>query len=161
MANAQGNQLLNSLDKIFANTQQPDQRKQLGGRKNQKINTRELELALTVLLVDLAACDENFQPEEYQVIANGLRRLFGTTKEQVQALVNQATQVLRNLRGTSHFGTLLKDNLSEEQRYAIMETVEDIINADGVVEGFEIYLKHKITDLLGLPKQPLVPIEDN
>ena len=160
MNNSQGAPLLQTLGKIFANVETVDTHK-LHNPKHKKINKKELELALTVLLVDLASCDEKFQPEEYNMIANGLRRLFGTSREQVQALVNQATQVLRNLRGTSQFATLLKESLSEEQKLAIMEIVEDIINADGVVEGFEIYLRHKLTDLLGLPKPVLVPETDN
>ncbi len=144
------NALLHTVDKIFANVETTKKNQTFTTRKNKPVKKQDLELALTVLLVDLASCDDKFQPEEYHMIANGLRRLFGTSKHQVQALVNQSTQVLRNLRGTSTFATLLKDNLSEEERFAIMEVIEDMINADGVVDGFEVYLRHKISSLLGV-----------
>lgn len=159
MSNSQNNAFLNTVDRIFANNSTVDTSKNPSFLKNKKINKRELELSLTVLLVELASCDEKFHPEEYHIIANGLKRLFGTTREQVQALVNQATQVLRNLRGTGQFAAQLKENLTEESRMAIMEVIEDIIHADGVIEGFEVYFKHKISDMLGLPKQPLVPLD--
>ena len=156
MTNSHGIPILASVDRIFANTQTPDNRKQYNLTKTKKTNKKDLELALTVLLVELASCDEKFQPEEYHLIATGLKRIFGTTKEQVQALVNQATQTLRNLRGTSQFGSLLKENLDEETKTAIMEIIDEVIHADGVVEGFELYFRHKIAGFLGikLPANP-------
>ena len=150
MNNSQANPLLNTVEKIFSNVESPQKNPQFKVHKTKAVPKQQLELALTVLLVDLAACDDKFQPEEYHLIANGLRRLFGTTRHQVQALVNQATQVLRNLRGTSNFAALLKENLSDEERLAIMEIIDELIHSDGVVDGFEVYLRHKLTDLLGI-----------
>lgn len=150
MNNSANNPLLQTVDKVFANVETAQKIPSFTTQKNKPVKKQQLELALTVLLVDLAACDDKFQPEEYQLIANGLRRMFGTTKHQVQALVNQATQVLRNLRGTSSFAQQLKDNLSEDERIAIMDIVEEMIHADGVIDGFEIYLRQKIGDLLGI-----------
>ncbi len=161
MSNSHGIPILATVDKIFSNIETPNQRKQISITKNKKINKKDLELALTVLLVELASCDEKFLPEEYHLIATGLKRIFGTTKEQVQTLVNQATQTLRNLRGTSQFGNLLKENLDEETKLAIMEIIDDVIHADGVVEGFELYFRHKIAGFLGM-KLPLNPhVESN
>lgn len=114
--------------------------------------TNQLELALTVLLVDLASSDQTFDQQEYTVIVYGLMRLFGTQKHDVSTLVNQAQNQLRNMRGIERFGSLLKDNLSIDQREAIMEIVEDLIHSDGEVDEFEVYLRHKLMGLLGVTK---------
>ena len=106
-----------------------------------------------MLLVELAGSDQNFDAREYNVISNGLRRIFGTTKDEVAALINQATLNLAHLRGTGRFATLLKDNMTLEERQVVMEVIEEVIAADGVEDGFETYLRHKFSDLLGVPLQ--------
>ncbi len=115
---------------------------------------RELELALTVLLVDLASSDQNFDQVEYHVMTAGLNRLFGTGKTEVSALVNQAQTILKNLRGVSKYAEVLKTNLSLEQRKVILEVIDDVIHADGEVDGFETYLRHKFADLIGVSLEP-------
>lgn len=126
-----------------------------GGGKGKLKNKKDLELALTVLLVELASCDQNFDMPEYHIISLGLYRMFGTSKDQVTALVNQAQTVLGNLRGTSRFAGLLKESLPEEERKAILEIIDDLIMADGQVDGYETYLRHKLAGLLEVPLPPL------
>ena len=118
-------------------------------------NNRELELALAVLLVDLASVDQNFDMREYNTIAAGLARIFGTNLHEVQSLVNQANLVLKNLRGTSRFAELLRDNLSVEERQDVMKIIDEVISADGIEDGFETYLRHKFSDLLQVKIEPL------
>jgi uncharacterized tellurite resistance protein B-like protein len=119
-----------------------------------KVKKRDIELAVTVLLVDLAASDQDFDPREYQVIVHGLMEMFGTQKHEVSALINQAQTILRNLRGVARFGELLTENLSLEDRLAIMRIIEQVIQADGVEDGYETYLRHKLQKMLGLEELP-------
>src|SRR5436190_22958679 len=112
MGDSSRNALLNTIDHIFTHVQSNSTPKRFSLPKRNKEKVKELELALTVILVDLASCDQHFDPAEYQIILSGLRRMFGATREEVQSLVNQATLVLNNLRGTNRFVQLLKDNLS-------------------------------------------------
>ncbi|MCB0332893.1 MAG: TerB family tellurite resistance protein [Bdellovibrionales bacterium] len=122
---------------------------------SQKANMkRELELAVTVLLVDLASSDQNFDQVEYHVIAAGLKRLFGTGTTEMSGLVNQAQTILKNLRGVGKYAEVLKTNLSLDQRKVVLEVIDDVIHADGVVDGFETYLRHKFADLIGVPLEP-------
>ena len=157
MSSNQNDIFRHTIQGIFNNNDQLVQRssKQYHGQGN-KINKSELEFALAVLLVDLASCDQNFEPPEYHIIQNGMRRVFGTTKDQVSALINQANQTLKNLRGSGRFATQLKDALTLEQRQIIMQVIEDVIAADGKEDGFETYLRAKFSDLLGLGK-PTTP----
>ena len=110
----------------------------------------ELELAVVVLLVDLASCDQNFDPQEYEVIVNGLRRLFGTQRHEVRALVNQANLLLSSLRGPAKFAELLAKALSVEQKNQVMEVIDECIMADSIEDGYETYLRHKFAEMLGI-----------
>lgn len=120
-----------------------------GALKNISVPKSELEVALAVLLVELASCDQNFEPREYQVISEALQKLFASTPQEVSALVHRAQLVLSNLRGTWHFAEILREELSEAQRKEILGVMDNLVAADQVEDGFEIYLKNKFRTLLG------------
>jgi len=144
-------QLLRStIQNIFEKNDDLLRKKVDSSQIKSKVNKKQLELAVSVLLVDLASCDQSFDPEEYQVICLGLMRLFGTSKTDVTALVNQAKVELANMRGVARFATILKESLTIDERKEIMEVVEEVIMADGVEDGFETYLRNKFKNLLGL-----------
>lgn len=116
---------------------------------------REVELAVTVLLVDLASSDQDFEIAEYNAILVGLKKLFGTTSEQVKSLINQATLILKNLRGTSKFTEQIKTTLSTQERQKVMQIVDEVISADGFEDGYETYLRQRIGENLGIELKPL------
>lgn len=145
--------LQNAIQGIFSNHKQAElktQKKMKSRGNGSGPSQKDLELAMTVLLVDLAGCDQNFDPTEYHIITSGLQRVFGTSKTEVTALVNQANLALANLRGVNRFGKILKENLDDSDRKAIMEIIEDVIAADGEEDGFETYLRHKLSSMLGI-----------
>lgn len=143
-------EIVETLDKIFEKNQKVlDNTKCFNKRKVSKI---DLEIALTVLLVDLASCDQNFDQQEYIIISKALKEMFGTSKSEVSNLVNQAELVLKNYRGSTSFIETLRDNLDNEEKALVVNIIDDIIAADGVEDGFETYLRAKFTDMLGVEK---------
>lgn len=151
MANNQNELFRSTITSIFQNHNNVIDRGIASSTPSKsKLKKQDLELALAVLLVDLASCDQNFEMREYNIIQNGLKRIFGTTKDEVSKLINQANNTLKNLRGTSRFATELKDNLDPQARQAIFQVIEEVIAADGVEDGFETYMRHKFADLLSV-----------
>ena len=114
------------------------------------VSKDELALALTVLLVDVASADGDFKQTEYEVISSGLHRLFGTGKDQVQRFVNQAQQILGSLRGTSKYSDLLKTNLDDADRKLVFSVIQELIEADGQEDPFEVYLRSKLAKALDI-----------
>ncbi len=141
--------LSHTIDSIFQN-QGVKQFSRKSAKTACRAKKKDLELALTVLLVDLACCDQNFDQQEYQIIISGLQRIFGTGKHEIQALVNQANIALANLRGVGRFAGLLNESLSDEQKQQVMDIIDEIIHIDGEVDGFEVYLHHKLATMLGM-----------
>jgi len=146
--------LSQAISNIFANNQiglqqELRRRKQ---RSKKGPSQKELELAVAVLLVDLASCDEHFDPEEREAIIKGMRRIFGTSRPDVIALMNQASLALENLRGPAAFADLLKENLNDDEKQVVMEVIEEVIMADNVEDGFETYLRSRFAQLLGIKK---------
>jgi uncharacterized tellurite resistance protein B-like protein len=130
-----------------------------GKTKLPKVANRELELAVVVILVDLASADSNFDSREFMTICIGMQRLFGVTQPEVMKLIAQANQVLASLRGVDRFANLLREEVPIEKRKQIMEVVQNVIAADGREDDFEIYLRHKFHHLLGLNEQPAAQVE--
>jgi len=148
-------QLLRStIQNIFDKNDDILRKKVDGSKFKSKADKKQLELAVSVLLVDLASCDQSFDPEEYQVISMGLMRLFGTSKTEVTNLVNQAKVQLANMRGVSRFAATLTESLSKDERREIMEVIDEVIMADGEEDGFETYVRNKLKGLLGLQEEP-------
>ena len=147
-----------TIDRIFVRSETFAPHLPELNRSKRRAKQKELELALTVILVDLASSDENFEQREYQAISIGLRRLFGDSKD-LKMLVNRAQLALSNLRGTQSFADLLRENLSEDDRKIVAEIIEDVIRADGVEDGFEQYLRLKYAKLLDIPIATGVPKE--
>lgn len=112
--------------------------------------TRDLARALTVLLVDLATCDQSFKQEEYHRIAACLQELFGSTRDEIKEYVNEAQTALANLRGTERQTALLKKHLTPEQKETVMAMIDEMISADGVENGFKSYRRNKFAEKLGL-----------
>jgi uncharacterized tellurite resistance protein B-like protein len=135
-------------------------------KKNTRITvTRgQIELAVVVLLVELASSDDGFEQKEYNIILQSMTRVFNTNRDTTQRYINQALTILQNLRGTSEYATLLKDHLTSVELNMVGQCIDDVMNADGVQDGFEIYHRRRIRDLLGLENESLAPapvVEDS
>lgn len=122
------------------------------GRGARKASQAELELAVTVIMVDIANSDQDFCANEYAIIQNSMRRLFNTDKTRVMKLVAEAKQLIANMRGATSYRELLRDALDDQQKHAVLECVRDLIDADGSQDGFEVYLKQRLRATLGLPE---------
>ena len=138
------------LGSVFAKREAMDKKKKTMGR-DKGVNPRDLEVALAVIMVDLASCDGEFDQSEYGTIVSGMMRVFGTAKDDIRGLVNQAQTVLQGMRGTTTQAAILKQNLSHDEKIAVMGAIDDLIASDGVEDGFETYLRARTADQLGLP----------
>jgi uncharacterized tellurite resistance protein B-like protein len=128
------------------------------GGVNRRSNTatqQQLELALAVLLVELASSDEGFAQKEYQVIILALNRVFGVPRDRAQRHINEAVTVLKNLRSTSEYALRLREHLSQDEIMLVSRCIDDVMDADGVQDGFEIYHRRRFRELLGIPADNL------
>lgn len=120
---------------------------------------QELEFALTVLLVELASSDENFDQEEYHTITMSLQRVFDTDRAKAKEYINRASVSLSQVRGTTSYARLLSENLSLDERRMVTDIIDELISADGQQDPFEIYHKNRIRHIL-LPEDKKETDED-
>ena len=124
-------------------------------RRRGTVSQHQLELAFSVLLVELASSDEGFAQKEYQVIVLALHRVFGVARDRAQRLINEAVTILKDLRGTAEYALLLREHLSSEELSLVARCIDDVIEADGLQDGFELYHRRRFRELLGLPADDL------
>jgi uncharacterized tellurite resistance protein B-like protein len=123
---------------------------QSGHRKKNSASQQQLELALAVLLVELASSDEGFAQKEYQVIIMALHRVFGVARDRAQRHINEAVTILKNLRSTSKYALRLREHLTSKELTLVARCIDDVMDADGVQDGFEIYHRTRFRELLGI-----------
>jgi uncharacterized tellurite resistance protein B-like protein len=124
-------------------------------RKRMAVTPHQLELALAVLLVELASSDEGFEQKEYQIIIRALNQIFGTSRDRAQRHINEAVTILKNLRGTSEYAIRLREHLPKEELLGIARCIDDVMDADGVQDGFELYHRRRFRELLGIAADEL------
>lgn len=110
----------------------------------------DIEFAVAVMLVDLASCDQHFDQVEYDTITAGLSRVFGLNQIEVTGLIQRANIAIQGLRGTDNFAKLIRESLPQEKREDVMKLIDELIAADGVLDGFELLLRRRYAQLLGI-----------
>lgn len=105
------------------------------------------ELAICVLLVDLALIDGNFEARESEFLYNALIRL-GLSEQEISNLIQQSKNLITSFRGPHSFANFLKSEYPLEKRKEIADLLNKMIIADEKKDGFEVYLLNKLTDIL-------------
>ena len=110
----------------------------------------KLPLAYAFLLVDLALVDHQFHKREYAIIFKKLEQILGLSEEEIRNLIDHASSLIGAQRSSSAYAEYLREKLSSEKRQELMGVIEEMIAADGREEGFELYLRERYSELLGL-----------
>ena len=108
-----------------------------------------LALARAVLLVDVALIDSRFDAREYEFVINTIKADLKLSDDEAVQLVKSASSVLQ-YRGSHSFAVELQKRLPVEERRKIAAQLKQLIAADSVEDGFEVYLNKKLQDLLGV-----------
>ena len=110
-----------------------------------------LESALALILVDLAMIDDEFDSEEQVLIRDFLCSMFHLSEHQAHELIGKANKRLAKGIETAKLQSLLKKNFTYQERAIIVAKMEEILEIDGVVHPFEVDLRARYAELLGVP----------
>lgn len=118
----------------------------------------ELALAVAVVLVEVASLDESLDKFERSIIHSGLQSLFKLSEQEVSQIVLTARNQIATLRGSSAEAQILSDSLDAMSKRRVGQLVDDLLNTHGGPQGFEIFLRKKLRDALGLPDSSAAPL---
>lgn len=114
------------------------------------------QIAACVLLVEAAHADDECSQAEMAHIVETVRQKFGLSPEYAAELIELAHQERKNSVDLWQFTNYLNQQLSKDEKLAILEDVWRIIFTDGHLEMHEDHLAHKLANLLRLTHKELI-----
>jgi len=109
-----------------------------------------LEIATSVLFLELAYADFNVAPEEESHMCKSMESFFSLSSEEVADLINIARSKREKRNDIWLFTEQIKNNFNRDEKINILEMLWGLVYADGHMDKYEEALMRKITGLLGL-----------
>ena len=109
---------------------------------------QELQLAAAALLVEVAMGDRNFDQAERERILSFAHTRFGLDRDAAQTPTETAE---RNAEGSTQifrFTQIIKNGLNYEERVRLVETLWEVVYADGRADPYEQQLMRRIAGLI-------------
>ncbi|MGH8511179.1 MAG: TerB family tellurite resistance protein [Nitrososphaera sp.] len=107
-----------------------------------------LNLATAALLVEISRADNHVSDSERAFIIEAMRKSFGLDELEARELVQLADRAADQAVSLTEFTRLLNQNLTQEDRVSIVQSLWQVANADTDIDKYEEYYVRKIADLL-------------
>lgn len=117
---------------------------------------KRIETATAVILLEIAYADQEFSAEERARIIDILKEQFMLDDEGVEELMRISEEQRKKSIDIWHFTKIINDNYSDEEKYRVMETVWQVVFADGKLDQYEDYLVHKLSNILHVPHERMI-----
>ncbi len=108
----------------------------------------ERQLAAAALLVEVATVDQRFDEAERERILDFVRSRFSLDAGDAEALLSSAQKRVNGATQLYAFTTAIKNGFSYEGRVALMESMWEVVYADGHADPFEDQLMRRIGGLI-------------
>ena len=108
----------------------------------------ELATAAAALLAKAAALDGGVDHRERAIAAERLVERFGVPRDEIDRVMAEAAQTAEHAVDLYGFTRILKDRLDHEGRLMLMETLWEVVYADGTLHDYEAQLMRRLAGLL-------------
>ncbi|MBN2331702.1 MAG: TerB family tellurite resistance protein [Deltaproteobacteria bacterium] len=116
----------------------------------------ELQLAIAMLLVEIALADDVLHAREEQLILRVLQKLFSLSPQDAGDLLSRSRQKHAESIDLYPATRTINDHFSPAEKSRLLETVWQLVFADGILDQHEDYLMHKLAKLLRLSHRQLI-----
>lgn len=110
----------------------------------------DARLAVAALLVHCSGIDGSVSLAERVTLRELLQRAFGLPQEQLDLLIADAIAAEQDAVDLYRFTSVLKRQMSEAERIRVVESLWELVYADGVSHEFEENLVWRVAELLGV-----------
>ena len=122
----------------------------------QENSEHRLQVATAALLVEIARADFHIEDQEVGQIAAALKAKFHLPVQEVEHLIELATQEAKQATSYYEFTSLINQEFSFEQKLKIVELMWQVAYADDYLQKYEEALIRKISDLLYIPHSDFI-----
>jgi len=116
----------------------------------------DVRIATCALLLEMSNIDGEFSELERKSIISILKRDFDLSDEHAASLLEASKEELEGSIDLWQFTNLINQNYSIDEKIRVIETVWDVVYADGKLDKHEDYLVHKLANLLRLTHKQLI-----
>jgi uncharacterized tellurite resistance protein B-like protein len=117
------------------------------------VSADDSRLALAALLVRCMAIDGTVSEEERATLRDLLTRNFTLSDTDVDTLIEDAVDAEHNAVDLYRFTSVLKRQMSEEERIDAIELLWEMVYADGKSHEFEENLVWRVAELMGVNRR--------
>lgn len=121
-----------------------------GGPHSGEEKLDEARVAAVALCNQVMAADGRVTPQERQVVSDMLKERYALEGRGLAALLEAGERAEKDAVDYFRFTSILKRDLTVEQRIAFLGLLWDIVYADGERSEVEDHVIWRIADLLGL-----------
>jgi len=116
----------------------------------------DIRVAVCALLLEMAQIDKQFTKAELKAILDILMERYDLSREEANAIVEQADEELKDSVDAWQFARLINETYTTDEKMAIVETLWRVVFVDGKMDQYENYLMHKFSNLLRLTNKQLI-----
>jgi uncharacterized tellurite resistance protein B-like protein len=117
------------------------------------VSADDSRLALAALLVRCMAIDGTVSEDERATLRELLTRNFTLSDTDVDTLIEDAIEAEHNAVDLYRFTSVLKRQMSEEERIDAIELLWEMVYADGKSHEFEENLVWRVAELMGVNRR--------
>lgn len=110
----------------------------------------QLAVAATALMVQLSRVDNNEDQRELNTIVDCAVRVHEVTREEARSILDDALNHADDSTSLYEFTGVLNEQLSQQAKQAVLESIWRVALADGRIDKYEEQLIRRIADLLHL-----------
>ena len=113
-------------------------------------------MAAAMLLLEVAWADQNISDAELEATRDAVQALFGLTREQVQALVQQAKSEHEAAISMYPFTRAVNETLTSDEKRQLIVLLWRLAGADANVDVHEEHTIRRIADLLHVSQEDFI-----
>lgn len=120
----------------------------------------QLKLAAASMLLEVVFADETLTPQEAELLPQLLTETLSMSKENAQALIDEAKSVQGNAISLFEFTSAINAEYSLEQKQQLLLAMWQLAYADGQLSQYEDQIIRRTADLLYLKHSELIQMRN-
>ena len=108
----------------------------------------ELNLAISILMIEVSRSDDEFSSQERDKIISLLKQQFNLDKNQVEVLMRLAEEKNNEMISLHEWTSIINEHYEYLDRINVIKSLWAVAHADNIIDKYEDYTIRKIADLL-------------
>ena len=129
------------------------------GKIDEADKEARLRIATCVVLLEAATADNTFSEKERRKVFEILKSRYGMSDAEVKELIDESERAREDEADIWYFTHLINQNMSNEEKYSLMEEVWEIIYSDGTLGELENYVAQKLYRMLNIDHSKFIELK--